>query len=242
MSAATPSPLCRVVVSYARKDEVHRQTLRTHVADMERGGVEFFDDRAIPAGALWEQALVGALEQADIVVLLITANYVASDFCMVDEFGVALRRWEAGECQLFPVYVAPVDVAQDSPLRKLQWTPSGKPITGFGSAAAGQWRRVAQELRKLTANTKDTEDTEDTGDTEKKDSTDRLRRPAAPAMPHDENGEARTPEGQHGSISNTIIGGSIGTWTQIGNMDGNLTIHPSQPPPDDGPVSRKRSR
>ncbi|MFG2783905.1 toll/interleukin-1 receptor domain-containing protein [Streptomyces prunicolor] len=148
MSAASSLP-CRVVLNYARLDEAHRQTFRKHVADLERNGVHVFDDRDIPAGVDWESVLFGEMERADIIVLLLTPNFVASKFCMDSELPIAERRWRAGECRLFPVNVAPFDVAQDSFLGRLQRTPSGRSLTEYRAAAPKQWREVARQLRKL---------------------------------------------------------------------------------------------
>lgn len=230
MSAATPSPLCRVVVSYARADEVHRQTFRKHVADVQRSGVEFFDDRDIPPGVPWEPVLFGSLERADIVVLLITANYVASDFCMEKELGTAMRRWEAGECRLFPVNVAPFDLTRNSPLRQLQWMPSGKPITAYGNAAAREWRRVTQVLRKMI------EDIADRDGATGRDSA------APPRTAGGAGGTQPEPEAERVRTSNHVIASSIGAWTQIDEMRGDLTIHLPPPPSDDGPGGKRRSQ
>ena len=254
MSAATPNPLCRVVVSYAREDEAHRETFRKHVADVERSGVEFFDDRDIPPGVPWKPVLFGSLERADIVVPLITANYVASDFCMEKELGRAMRRWEAGECRLFPVNVAPFDLTRNSPLRRLQWIPSDKPITGYGNAAAREWRRVTQVLRRLI------EDMGGLGATDGVDGMDGMdgiggmdgadgvdgrgsasrRRSAAPSGAA--SGGAGAGEVSPVRMSNHVIGSSVGTWTQIDEMHGDLTINLPQPPSDDGRGGKRRSR
>lgn len=224
MSAATPSPLCRVVVSYAREDELHRKTFRKHVADVERSGVEFFDDQDIPVGVPWEPALFGSLERADIIVLLITANYVASNFCMEKELRRAMQRWEAGECRLFPVNVAPFDLTRDSPLRALQWIPSGKPITGYGNAAAREWRRVTQELRKLV------------------EGMDSATSQSSAATSHKAGDGAGAPEDRPVTVSNNVIASSVGTSTQIGEVRGDMTINLTQPPPAAGPGGKRQPR
>ncbi|MBQ1091707.1 toll/interleukin-1 receptor domain-containing protein [Streptomyces sp. B93] len=225
MSAATPSAPCRVVVSYAREDEPHRRTFRKHVADIERGGVEFFDDRDIPVGVPWQPVLFGALERADIVVLLLTADYVASDFCMEEELGTAMRRWEAGGCRLFPIHVAPFVLTNGSPLGRLQRIPSEKPITGYGSAAAREWRRVTQELRKLI------EDVQGAIG----------GRPAA--TPPVAGTAARHPQDTSATVTNNVIGNSVGTSTVIGEVRGtNVTFNLPQPPPASGPRGPRRSR
>ena len=144
----SPPPV-RIFVSYARDDLRYLERLRTHVADLRRHNVEFFDDRDIGVGREWKRILLERLNVADIVILMVTANFVASDFCMQEEFPQAMQRQQAGKCVLMPLYVAPFDVGSSDQLRKIQWIPSDKPIDGRGRATTQAWVDVATELRKL---------------------------------------------------------------------------------------------
>ncbi|HSX98056.1 MAG TPA: toll/interleukin-1 receptor domain-containing protein [Streptomyces sp.] len=231
--SVTPDPLCRVVITYSRAEQHHRKTFRRHVADLERNGVEFFDDQDIPPGAPWEATLFGKLESADIIVLLLSSNYVSSDFCMEEEVPRALRRWKAGECQVFPVNVAPFDLTQQSPLRQLQWIPSGKSVIEHGAAAAREWRRVTQELRKLVEGISGATG----GGTS---AAARAVAPATPATPasYAAGDGGRTPGHRPPTVTNTITGSTVsGTVVQTGEVTGNVIIGAPQHPPADGPAS-----
>ncbi|MFE7759799.1 toll/interleukin-1 receptor domain-containing protein [Streptomyces sp. NPDC057438] len=217
---ATSDPLCRVVITYARVEQHHRKTFRGHAADLERSGVEFFDDQDIPPGAAWEATLFDKLDRADIIVLLLSSHYVSSDYCMDVELPRAMRRWQAGECRLFPVNVAPFDLTLRSPLRQLQWIPSGKSVTEYGTAAAREWRKVTQELRKMT------------------ESMGGAPGAGTPAAPYGAGGGARTPGGRPAAPGNSITGSVVhGPAVQIGEFTGNLTLDAVQHPPADGPGS-----
>lgn len=145
-----PATLARVFVAYAQKDRHHLERLHVHVADLKRNGVDFFDDRDIRPGDDWQNVLLGRLNEADVVVLLVTANFTASDFCMERELPRAMQRRAAGECIVLPLYVESVFVSPRSPLQSIQWVPeSGSPIheqsnraRAWKGAAAEVWRAI----------------------------------------------------------------------------------------------------
>ncbi|MER7395278.1 TIR domain-containing protein [Streptomyces sp. NPDC000151] len=148
-SAESPAkPPVRVFVSYARDDEHHLLRFRKYSADLARDGVEIRTDRDIPTGEDWKRALLDDyLGKADIVVLLVTPSFLHSAFCMEVELPQAMKRREAGECEIFPVKVEPCLIAKGSPLRTLQWTPSGGTVMGDSPFHEAQkWRDVAKEL------------------------------------------------------------------------------------------------
>lgn len=147
-----PEPSTRVFVGYARNDRHHLERFYIHVADLKRNGVEFFDDRDIEPGYDWERVLFERLDSADIVVFLVTANFVASDFCMHEEFPRAMRRQEVGTCLVLPLKVGTVHLSRDSPLRRVQWRPSGgTPISEHETTAARTraWAVAAWTLGKM---------------------------------------------------------------------------------------------
>ncbi|MEV2197479.1 toll/interleukin-1 receptor domain-containing protein [Streptomyces phaeochromogenes] len=114
---------------------------------MVRHGIEYFDDRDIAPGRPWKKNIFDRLGSADVIVLLLTPEFVASRFCMEEEVPRALRRHAAGACEIFPVRVASFHLADESPLREIQWFPSGKPVTERGSATSRAWVEVAKELQ-----------------------------------------------------------------------------------------------
>lgn len=80
-----PDISARVFISYARVDIGYLAEFRTYAADLGNNGVKFFDDRAIPPGHDFERTLLDYLDQADVVVLLLTQNYISSEYCMKSE-------------------------------------------------------------------------------------------------------------------------------------------------------------
>ena len=88
-------------------------------------------DRQIGAGDLWKQAIDRNLQEADIILLLISADFLASDYCFDIEMKSALERHATGKAVVIPVILRPVDW-QATPFGVLQALPkNGKPVTTF---------------------------------------------------------------------------------------------------------------
>jgi hypothetical protein len=77
--------------SYSHRDEDLRGKLETHLAVLRRGGlIDEWHDRKIEAGDEWRKQIDGHLRSADIVLLLVSADFIASDYCWSEEMTKAL--------------------------------------------------------------------------------------------------------------------------------------------------------
>jgi hypothetical protein len=133
--------------SYAHEDEKLRDALATHLSLLKRQGViKVWHDRNISAGAEWEKELLSQLERADIVLLLVSADFLASDFCYSVEMQRALERQAAGEALVIPIILRPCEW-KDAPFSKLQALPKdAKPVTSWSNRDEALVN-VAQGLR-----------------------------------------------------------------------------------------------
>ena len=124
----------RVFCSYSHEDEKLRKQLETHLAAMRRSGlVDSWSDREIVPGTNWEAEINEELEAADIVLMLVSPAFIASDFCYSVELRRALERFKNGEALLIPVSLRPCDW-KDTPLAGLQALPAGaKPVTEWSN-------------------------------------------------------------------------------------------------------------
>lgn len=94
----------KLFISYSHQDEPLKVLLRQHLKGMERRGlITVWDDRAIPPGEHWEQAIRDELEAADIVLLLLSTPFIASDYCIGEEMNRAVERHRQGQTRLVPV-------------------------------------------------------------------------------------------------------------------------------------------
>ncbi|MGH7454472.1 MAG: TIR domain-containing protein, partial [bacterium] len=145
----------KLFYSYSHKDETLRNVLDTHLKLLQRQGlIEPWHDRNIEAGDDWKMRIDENLERADIILLLVSADFIASDYCYEKEMKRALERHDAGEARVIPVIVRDVNWKR-APFAKLQALPKdGKAVMKWPSKDTA-WRnvsegieRVVEELRK----------------------------------------------------------------------------------------------
>src|SRR2546421_12707822 len=104
------STAVEVFCSYAHEDEAWRQKLETHLSLLRRQGlISLWHDRLIVPGTDWAKTIDMQLETASIILLLVSADFFASDYCYGTEMKRALERQKAGEAQVIPILVRPVD-------------------------------------------------------------------------------------------------------------------------------------
>jgi tetratricopeptide (TPR) repeat protein len=158
MESATQGPL-QVFISYAHEDEELRQEFVKHLSQLKRDGlIQDWHDREITAGSEWAGQIDEHLNSANIIVLLVSPDFVASRYCYDIEMKRALERHAAGEARVVPVILRPSDW-ETSPFAKLNALPKeAKPVVdwpthdpklhdhAFLNVVEGL-RRVAQEWR-----------------------------------------------------------------------------------------------
>src|SRR6266566_1032862 len=94
---------------YARKDEDLLEKLKRHLSPLRRQHlIEMRCDRDMSAGTEWEQEIKKHLNEAHIILLLISPDFIDSDYCYDVEMKHALKRHERKEAIVIPVIVRPV--------------------------------------------------------------------------------------------------------------------------------------
>jgi hypothetical protein len=118
-------------LSYAHADEPLLIELKKHLAALRRQGViSAWHDRNITAGQEWASQISQELEVADVILLLVSPDFIASDYCWGVEVKRALERYEVGETLVIPVILRPCDWKY-LPFGKLQGLPTdARPVTG----------------------------------------------------------------------------------------------------------------
>ena len=97
-----------VFLSFSHKDEDLRNQLETHLAMLKREGViDVWHDRRIPPGNEIDLAISEALENAHIILLLVSPDFIASDYCWDVETRRALERHAARQAVVIPVVLRP---------------------------------------------------------------------------------------------------------------------------------------
>lgn len=145
----------RLFYSYSHKDEALRDELAKHLKILERQNVlDSWHDRDIAPGADWDRDISQNLLDADIILLLVSVDFMASDYIWGKELKVALERHEKGEARVIPVILRETDWI-GGPFSHLQALPrDGRPVSSFSSndeafaAIAREIRAVVLEMAK----------------------------------------------------------------------------------------------
>jgi TIR domain len=144
-----------VFYSYSHKDKAYQGKLKTHLSVMRRQGfISEFSDQDILPGQVWSDEINKNLKTAGVILLLISPDFMESDYCYTVEMDYAIQRHDAGEAFIIPVILRPCEW-KHSPLGKFQALPlRGKPVVkwtpqddAFNDIAQGI-RRVVTRLRK----------------------------------------------------------------------------------------------
>ena len=136
--------------SYSHKDEALRDTLETHLSILARKGViSQWHDRRILAGSEWESEISNQIEAADIILLLVSPDFIASDYCYSKELKKAIERHESNQSKVIPIVIRPVDwLDTDVPFAKLQALPKdAQPVTSWDNQDEA-WLSIAKGVRK----------------------------------------------------------------------------------------------
>jgi len=132
---SAPKPLPLIFFSYAREDEDSRKTLAQKLAYLETQGIAtLWSDRKIPAGQVWEPELETKLNEAKIVLFLMTANFFASTFIKNQEMPRSIRNYNSQSTVCIPILLEDCDW-MFTPYTALQTIPTDpadghlKPVT-----------------------------------------------------------------------------------------------------------------
>ena len=94
--ATQPTPI-EICCSYAHEDDAWRKKLESHLSLLQRQGLlSLWHDRLITAGTDWARAIDRHLETASVILVLVSADFFASDYCSGVEMKRALEREAAG--------------------------------------------------------------------------------------------------------------------------------------------------
>src|SRR5260370_20989024 len=114
---------------YAHEDQDLMKSLRKHLMPLQRRGlITIWSDTDIDAGDAWEEEIKKHLDTAHIILLLISPDFMASDYCYSTEMERAMERHNKGESHVVPIILRPV-LFKDAPFGKIQALPTdAKPV------------------------------------------------------------------------------------------------------------------
>jgi nucleoside phosphorylase len=146
-----PPPL-DVFISYSAEDERFEHELETHLVMLKRKGIiRPWHSQQMSAGSEWEKGISNLIDQSQIVLLLISPSFLASDQLYDQEMQQAMKRHESGDARVVPIIIRSANIA-DTPFSKLLILPRNlQPIDTWRNRDE-IWAKVAEEIRNVCNN------------------------------------------------------------------------------------------
>jgi hypothetical protein len=134
--ASSPSTRTKVFISYSHADKEWLERLKRHLKPLVREGqLDCWDDTHIQPGDDWKQEIRTALDAAQVAVLLISADFFASDFIDNTELPPLLAAAQAKGVRILPVILSASRFARDPDLARFQAVnPSDRPLNEMSLA------------------------------------------------------------------------------------------------------------
>ena len=137
-----------VFISYSHKDKSFVNGLIRHLDNLRRQQViSAWYDGDIVAGTEWRASIMSHVNTDQIILLLISADFMHSDFCYSVEMERAIERHEAGEARVIPILLRPTDF-EGAPFAKLQMLPSEAKAISLWPDRDAAFLNVVKGIRK----------------------------------------------------------------------------------------------
>ncbi|MCT4628821.1 toll/interleukin-1 receptor domain-containing protein [Winogradskyella sp.] len=141
-----------IFYSYSHKDEVFRKELEMHLTILKRQGIiETWYDRRIAPGNNWKEEINLNMQSAKIILLLISSNFLASDYCYDSETIFAMDQAKEEKTIVIPIILKPC-LWKEGPFKELKALPrDGKPITTWENIDEA-WLNVTEGILQTIKN------------------------------------------------------------------------------------------
>lgn len=139
----------KLFYSYSHRDEQYCEQLKIHLSPLRRQSlIEEWYDREIVPGQEWRGIIDDRLEASKVILLLISADFINSNYCYETEMLRAVEKHEQGEAIVVPVIIRPADW-QQTPFSGIQAIPKdGKPVTLWPNQDEA-WLDVVRGIRRV---------------------------------------------------------------------------------------------
>lgn len=137
----------KIFISCSDSNQEYLKEFRSHLKVLERVGlVKSCHDRLISSGTEWKGQVDENLNQADVILLLLSASFIESEYCLDVEINRALTRHENKEALVVPILIKPV-VWSDLPFSRLQFLPSNGQSVSTWSNRDLAWVDITEGLK-----------------------------------------------------------------------------------------------
>ena len=146
----------QVFISYSHQDKRLMNELLTHLKPQMRSGIKVWSDKQIAPGSKWFDEIRAGLRTTSVAVLLVSPDFLASDFIHEHELGPLLKEAEAGGVRILWVPIR-ASAWEETPLQKYQAVlPPDRPLAQMEKPDRDEaWVRVCKEIKRAAAPTPD---------------------------------------------------------------------------------------
>jgi hypothetical protein len=148
--AAPPADRDNVFISYSHKDADHLDRLLVHLEPLQRKGlIKRWSDQQISPGAAWREEIASAIDKAAVAILLVSPDFLASEFISTDELPPLLRAAKERGAVILPVILRPCRFTRDPELSAFQAFNRAKPVAKLRDVEQDEiWDAVAAEVER----------------------------------------------------------------------------------------------
>ena len=139
----------KVFISYSHADEKYREQLEKHLSTLKRNKIiSVWHDRKILPGINWTEEIDENLPDSEIVLFLISSDFIASEYCYAIEMKTAIEQYKRNKSLIVPIIIRSCDW-KDIEIGQYQVVPTnGKPIILWKDKDEA-WLDVVQQLKNL---------------------------------------------------------------------------------------------
>lgn len=149
------TPPFDVFISYSRDDEPYKTALEKHLVMLKRSGlIRPWNSQQIGAGLERKEAVGKLINCAEIILLLISTSFLASDDLYEQELRYAMQRHASNQARVVPILIRQADIS-DTPFKDLQRLPrDGQPVVPGGDLD-GKLASIALEIKRICEQLRD---------------------------------------------------------------------------------------
>ena len=145
----SPSGIPRAFFSYSKADKVYLQEFRKHLSSITRNDeLLLWDDSKIRPGEEWDEAIKKELVQADIIFLLVSSDFLSTNYIWEVEIKAAMERHRSGSALVVPIKIRAC-VWDNTSFSILQGLPRKEGLIGKDPKNDEAWTEVVQEIQDM---------------------------------------------------------------------------------------------
>jgi len=139
-----------VFISYSHRDEQYKDELLRHLRVLEKQGVaSFWDTSLIQAGADWTNEIKKAIDQAEVAILLISPDFLASDYVVEQELPALLKRAKSRDTVVLPILVRPTQWTSVPELAQFQFLNDVRTPLSSSHQRDEDYAKISQRIADL---------------------------------------------------------------------------------------------